>query len=302
MRIISWGQIISMTIERIVSCRAVRVCRRAGFAAAVLGVIVAVTAPLANSHAAGKSDPILASHRAVYEITLHQSRDGVGPTAARGLMAYDFSDSCERWVVENRIVLDVLYGEETPVRTDWTFTSWESKDGRDYGFNMRHKRNERLEEELKGSARLDPGKGGEAAFTGEVVEQIPLSAETLFPTAHLLASLKAAKSGKKTFSRPLFDGGSLDNPYDTNVFIVRPKGRNEAVRKLVRAAGFTPDLPVWRYQGAFFSKNSGEGTPVFELEVDYRADGVAERIIQTFGDFSIKMTPVKIEPLKGGGC
>ena len=252
--------------------------------------------------AAGTNDPKLVSHRAVYEISLHHSREGVGPTAARGLMAYDFSDACDRWVVENRIVLDVVYGEETPVRTDWTFTSWESKDGRDYGFNLRHKRNGRLDEELKGTARIDPGKGGEAAFTGEMPKQISLSKETLFPTAHLVASLRAAQTGKKTFSRPLFDGGSLDNPYDTNVFIVEPKGRNDKARKLMRAAGFKSDLTVWRYQAAFFSMKSSEGTPVFELEVDYRADGVAERIIQIFGDFAIRMTPVKIERLSENGC
>ncbi|PIW30054.1 MAG: hypothetical protein COW30_03275, partial [Rhodospirillales bacterium CG15_BIG_FIL_POST_REV_8_21_14_020_66_15] len=151
-----------------------------------------------------------------------------------------------------------------------------------------------------GTARLDPGKGGEAAFTGDVAKQVPLPAGALFPTAHLIASLKAASAGKKVFSRPLFDGGSLDNPYDTNVYFVRPKERDAKAREMLRKAGFKRDLPVWRYQAAFFSLKSGEGTPVFELEVDYRADGVAERIIQYFSDFAIRMTPVKVEPLKGG--
>lgn len=250
--------------------------------------------------AASAAEPKLTSHRAAYEISLYQSREGVGPTAARGLMAYEFTDACERWVAESRIVLDVVYGEETPVRTDWNFTSWESKDGRDYGFNMSHRRNERLEENLKGTARLDPGKGGEAAFTGDVATQMSLPKGTLFPTAHLIASLKAALAGQKVFSRPMFDGGSLDNPYDTNVYIVRPKDRADKTLALLKKAGFAMDLPVWRHQSAFFSTKSNEGTPVFELEVDYRADGVAERIIQSFGDFAILMTPIKMERIKGG--
>ena len=293
-----------MPIQRSTRRRDLPAFRRAAFAAGAAMVLFAGLAaavmPGAKAAGAGAAEPKLTSHRAAYEITLNQSREGVGPTAARGLMVYEFTDACERWVAESRIVLDVVYGEETPVRTDWSFTSWESKDGRDYGFSMTHKRNERLEEDLKGTARLDPGKGGEAAFAGNVAKQIPLPKGTLFPTAHLLASLKAALAGKKVFSRPMFDGGSLDNPYDTNVYIVSPKDRSDKTRALLKKAGFATGVPVWRHQSAFFSMKSGESTPVFELEVDYRADGVAERIIQSFGDFAIRMTPVKMERIKGG--
>lgn len=290
-----------MTILRASRRRVISAVQCATGIAATALLAVTLFAGLPFARAAGAAELSLASHRAAYEISLHQSREGVGPTGARGLMAYEFTDACERWIVENRIVLDVVYGEETPVRTDWTFTSWESKDGRDYGFSMTHRRNDRLEEELKGTARLDPGKGGEAAFTGAAARQVPLPKGTLFPTAHLIAGLKAGSAGKKVFSRPLFDGGSLDNPYDTNIYIVRPKDRSDKARELLRKAGLKTGLPVWRYQSAFFTlKSGGEGTPVFELEVDYRADGVAERIIQSFGDFSIRMTPVKVEAVKGG--
>ncbi len=272
-----------------------------GMAACVFaGVFTLYAAPVNSAEAPSAKTETLVPHRAAYEITLFQSREGVGPTAARGIMAYTFADACESWVVENRIVMDVVYGEETPVRTDWTSSSWESKDGRDYGFNMTHKRNEQLAEELKGTARIDPGRGGEAAFTGNQAVQIPLPKETLFPTSHLLASLKAAKEGKKVFSKPMFDGGSLDNPYDTNAYIVRPKTRDKAVQKLLKKAGFADDVPVWRYQMAFFAQQSNEGTPAFELEVDYRADGIAERITQYFSDFAIRMSLVKLEKLAGG--
>jgi hypothetical protein len=274
--------------------------RSGAIAVGVAAAVAVMTTGAAPVRAGEAFEPKLVSHRAAYEITLHQSREGVGPTAARGLMAYEFTDACERWVVENRIVLDVVYGEETPVRTDWAFTSWETKDGRDYGFSLNHKRNGQISEELKGTARLDPEKGGEAAFTGDTATQVPLPAGTMFPTAHLIASLKAANAGKKVFSHPMFDGGSLDNPYETNIYIVRPKRRDVKARDLLNQAGLKAGLPVWRYQSAFFSLNAGEGTPLFELEVDYRADGVAERIIQSFSDFSIRMTPVKIEPIKGG--
>lgn len=263
--------------------------------AAALAVLLAVPGAGRAGGLAG-----LVSHRAAYEIRLHQSRESVGPTAARGLMAYEFTDACERWIVDNRIVLDVIYGEETPVRIDWSFTSWESKDGREYGYNMVHRRNGQVEEELKGTARLDAGGRGTAEFTGEAAKNVPLPAGTLFPTSHLIASLKAAAAGDKTFARPMFDGGSLDNPYDVNVYFVPAKTATAPVREVLAKGGFKPGLPLWRYQAAFFSRAAGEGTPAFELEVDYRADGVAERIVQSFSDFSILMTPAKLQKLKGG--
>ena len=270
--------------------------------AVVLAAAIPVMASSAAVRAAGAPairSVDLAAHRAVYEITLNQSREGVGPTTARGLMAYSFSDACESWIVNNRIVMDVLFGEETPVRTDWTFNSWESKDGREYGYKLVHKRNGHLAEELTGKANLD-AEGGKAEFTGEAPETMPLPKGTLFPTAHLLASLNAAHAGKKTFAQPLFDGGSMDNPYVTNVYFVAARNRDAQAKKLLADNGFAADVPVVRYQAAFFSRESGEGTPVFELQVDYREDGIAERIIQFFSDFSILMTPVKIESLKGG--
>ena len=72
------------------------------------------------------------------------------------------------------------------------------------------------------------------------------------------------------------------------------------VQKLLKKAGFADDVPVWRYQMAFFAQQSNEGTPAFELEVDYRADGIAERITQYFSDFAIRMSLVKLEKLAGG--
>ena len=244
--------------------------------------------------------PALANHRAFYQISLNSSREGVGPTAATGLMAYEFSDSCDRWITDNRIVLDVVYGEEAPVQIDWSFSSWETKDGREYGYHMTHKRNGQVEEQIRGAAKLDGAKGGSARFEGDPPTDMTLAPGTLFPTAHLIAALKAAMAGKKTFARPLFDGGSLDNPYDVNVFLITPKTRGTKARDLLAKAGFAIDLPVWRYQAAFFPEKSKEGTPAFELDVDYRADGVAERIVQTFADFSILMTPVRYEKIKGG--
>ncbi|MEK9670925.1 MAG: DUF1849 family protein [Rhodospirillaceae bacterium] len=266
-----------------------------GWVPVLLGVLMAL------ADAAVAAGPLaLAGHRVVYEIQLLNSRDGAGPTGARGLMAYEFSDACERWVVDNRIVLDVVYGEETPVRIDWTFTSWETKDGRQFGYTLVHKRNNQMQEELRGKATLSGGGAGKAVFTGDPDMVVPLPEGTLFPTAHLVDSFAAVKAGKKTFSRTLFDGTSLENPYDANVLFLKPKQPNTGAAAVLKAAGFSAGVPVWQMRVAFFSIKRSDGTPVVELVADYREDGVAERIVQDFPDFSLLMRPVKAEKLKGG--
>lgn len=269
--------------------------------AAVLAAWVALPAAAANISGAG---PALASHRAAYEIKLLSSDKSAGPSSARGLMAYEFSDSCERWIVENRIVLDLVYGDEQAIRIDWSFTSWEAKDGRRFGFRLSHKRNGRIEEDFKGTAELDADGRGKATFTGSEEAEIALPKGTLFPTAHMLASFKAAAAGRSNFIRPMFDGGGMDNPYDVNINILPAAKAGDAAAKqardLLTKAGFPADVPVWRYQAAFFPHNQQRDTPAFEMDVSYRRDGIAEWITQDFGDFKLGMTPRRIERVKGG--
>ena len=70
---------------------------------------------------------------------------------------------------------------------------------------------------------------------------------------------------------------------------------------LVAAADLAPS-PVWRARLAYFPFARALDLPEFEIEVDYREDGVAQRIVQDFGDFSLDVTPVRFETLPAPAC
>ena len=249
-------------------------------------------------------------------------------------------------------------GEEAEtVGTTWVFKATESKDGRRYDFTVDHKRGGQSLEVIEGSALRSADAAARGAApneaAGEVVfaeppdHTISLAKGILFPTRHLIQVLTAAANGDRMFERRMFDGASLDNPYDVSAAVAGPvsetgvEQRNTAetgsggrlaprvVRRRsvnglakVRAAGIA-DRPAWRIRMAFYPLGTGmplgeqggtehdddapspawaAGLPDFEIEVDYRDDGIAERIMQDFGDFALDLEPTKIETLPRPTC
>ena len=246
----------------------------------------------------------LVPHRALYRMTLKSARGGSGVVDAAGIMHYRVVETCEAWAVDTNIRLEINYAEGADVAITWSFAGVESKDGLAYRFRMRHSRSGQVVESLKGEARLEGvGLGGEARFDEPSGETIALAPGTLFPTRHLAALIAAAEAGKRFFPKAVFDGASLDNPYEIAATFTTKTAVEKAasVEALLSAAGLER-ATVWPVRLAFFPKGSREAEPEFELGVDYRADGVAQRIEQDYGDFAIDMVPGEIEVLERPKC
>lgn len=318
--------------------------------------IAILAATTVASAAVGATE--LAPHRALYDMRLARTAaPSGGIVGARGAMLYRFAETCTAWEVETRVHLRLTYdrgGEAETVATTWIFTATEAKDGRRYDFGVDHKRAGQTIERIEGSVlRPDPSDvGGDVDAAAEAVLAEPqdgtmhLAAGTLFPARHLEHLLAAAAQGERRFERPVFDGASLENPYDVSAVIIGPVREGGAASSIaepsrtgsrmaprlvhrrsaiglakVRAAGIA-DTPAWRMRLAFFplglkpAANSnatpadstdppaawGAGLPDFEIEVDYRADGIAERIYQDFGDFALNLEAAEIEPLARPNC
>ena len=248
----------------------------------------------------------LAPHRAIYKMSLAAASRGSGGADASGSMMYSFNDGCEGWTSETNVKLRLLYAEGGETQTTWAFASWEAKDGLSYRFRIRHSRNGAVVENLKGTVtRGEPGEAAEARFSEPEDLVIKLPEGTLFPTRHLIDLIDAGSGGNPVFSRTVFDGASLDNPYEINAIITRDKGadtaRGKAAAALISSAGLA-DMPTRHVRMAFFSVKSQNPEPEFELGVDYRQDGIARLIHQDFGDFSIDLTPDKIETVDRPKC
>ena len=261
----------------------------------------------------------LAPHRAVYRLTLKSARNSSGVVAAEGAMQYRLGETCEAWTVETNIYLRLAYAERGDMNITWSFVGHETKDGLGYRFRLRHARNGETIDAFKGEARLSaPGAEGEARFDDPSGETIRLPKGTLFPTRHLAQLIAAAEAGQRFFPKAVFDGSSLDNPYHIAAAITAPRraspaspagqarpapegGNAAATEGLFTAAGVARTT-VWPVRMAFFPAGSRRPEPEFELGVDYRADGVAQKIEQDYGDFVIDMRPSEIEALQKPKC
>ena len=111
--------------------------------------------------------------------------------------------------------------------------------------------------------------------------------------------IAAAQAGKHTLNRIVFDGASIDNPYVVNaLFGPLPAADAEALAKPLGL----PSQPAWWTRMAFFPIGDRGAEPEFEMGAHYRADGIADAILQHFDTFSLDVRLREIELLPPSDC
>ncbi len=246
------------------------------------------------------ADVELAPHRAIYSMKLASSRSGSAMVDARGAMYVEWSEACDGWTVTQRVRLTLVTGEGDDSESDSNYSSWESKDGRNYRFTMRNLRDGDLVEELRGEAKLGANAGaGEALFSMPAGTRFELPKAAVFPTEHTLQLIAAARGGANHLSRVIFDGASLDGALEVNAVIGAP------VKAAAVAADGTGSLtagPSWRMRMAFFPLNSQAATPDYEVGVRLFENGVADAFLLDYGAYSVAANLEKLEALPRPRC
>lgn len=242
----------------------------------------------------------LLPHRGAYRMSLASASRTSGLVGAKGVMIYQFNQSCDGWTVQNRTYLQLTYESGASADTLWTFASWESADGLDFRFRARFEEDNRVVERVQGTATLS-GKGGEgmARLTHPEEAEIPLPEGTVFPTEHMIELIKAGEQGQSSLTRIVFDGASLENPYLVSA-VLGPLAA--ADKDALETATGLPAAPSWWTRLAYFPLDSREAAPEFELGAHYRADGVSDEILQQFEDFTLRVHLDKFEVLPRPDC
>jgi hypothetical protein len=241
----------------------------------------------------------LQPHEAVYRMTLGPGSQAVEVASAEGLMVYRAAHECGGWTVENRTV--IRYGQTSgeTVEDKWMFASWEADDALTYRFRVLHESDDG-ENRIAGTAKLDrAGGSGLATYTVPEETTVELPAGTLFPTDHLGRLVVAAKRGEKLFTRVVFDGTTEDNPYLVNV-VIAPLPAS-AASSPAQAAG-APAAAMYWTRGAFFPYRGNSEVPEFEMTIELRVDGIAERVEQVFEDMTLRGTLLSVKLLPQPDC
>ncbi len=247
----------------------------------------------------------LAPHQATYKMKLARVSSSAGIVGAGGTIRYAFNDSCDGWTVETHTELTMLQTQGGPVRTAWDLLSWESKDGKSYRFHVRNMRNGEVVEAYEGEAELNDDHSGTATFRLPEQETLTfdLPPNTLFPVNHTFALLRQASRGKAFLSEPVFDGSAVTGAFQVSAVLGKAKLPPDTVASDPSASAPVIDrslllAPSWPTTLAFFDLSEQGETPIFEVHLDYYANGATDSLLQDFGDFSLegKLNSLKALP------
>ncbi len=259
----------------------------------LFAAIFAVAAPAANSAE-------IMPHRALYAMRLGKIRSGSGVIDARGAMEYEWGETCNGWTIEQRYRLRMRYAESPDVEIQSNFVTWEAKDGQRYRFNDKEIRNGKMAEDIRGTAQLDgPGKGGVAVFLQPRPQhQRKLPPRVLFPSAHTILLIDAARRGERFVLRKVFDGSADEGASEVSAIIGPKLAPDPAAEKL----GPLLQRPGWNLRLAFFPAGSNAEEPDYELGMKLLDNGVSQAMVIDYGEYVIDVTLDDIEPLPKPRC
>jgi hypothetical protein len=235
----------------------------------------------------------MAAHRAMYNLSLEQTRSG-DVSGATGTMAYEVTDACDGWASRQRLAMTMTNRDGQDIQLISDYATWESKDGHSMRFRMRQTTDTAVTEQVEGSASMGgAGQGGVVHYTVPEKKDVALPPGTLFPMKHTEAIIAAAQAGKTFLAVPIFDGTGDKGAQDS--FIV------------IGAWGPTKNPPFPALAGldsgkvhvSFFDREAKPspdklaGVPDYEVGMRYFANGVANDLHMDFSDFVMHGSLVK---------
>lgn len=242
----------------------------------------------------------LASHRALYGMTLHFARSGSEISSVVGKMAVEWSRTCAGWTFEHQSLIDVTFNVRDPVRLSTNATSWESLDGLQYRFSIRNLTNGKVTERVEGVAQLVASGGpGRVTFTAPKGRTMKLPAGTMFPARHSVELIALAARAPTMVTRTVFDGMSFDGAFQLSAALGAPVTRGaDGGKELQALAG----RRYWPVQLAFFPVASPAAAPEHEVGMHMYDNGISDELLVSFGEFTVRARLSKLEILKPRVC
>ncbi len=263
------------------------------------GLAVLMLSPVAEAMAA----PVIAPHRAVYDLSLAKTAKGGQVSQAHGKLEFEWADACTSWSVIQRTHVRLIATGGQVIEFGWRLSALEAKDGSQYRYFIRRLNTGEPPEEVRGKAQLSgPGQSGSAALEGAEGEDakgepMTLPKGTLFPTTHSLLLLEAAERGDATLGRVVFDGTG-----DEGIAFVNA-AMSAAIPAGAKAAFDSPllhDQKSWRMSLAYFGLDESISKPEHEQAFRLYANGVVDDLILDYGDFALRATLETLEAIPGG--
>jgi len=272
----------------------------------VLALSLIFATPVTGGAEAQDALVALVPHRAIYDLSLGETRGNSQVAGVRGRILYDFDgNACQGYSLEFRQVSELDTGEGKISTSDLRSTTWEGADAKNFKFTSENFVDENLVDSVDGHAEHDATKTA-VDLSKPRQKTLNLDAGVVFPTEHMVRVINAARAGKSILDFPVFDGSETgDKVFDTLTVIGRkiaPDERNHA-----DAAADEPKLetvPRWPVTISYFDKNkaanSSEQTPAYAIGFELYANGISRALTLDYNDFVVagKLTSLEIKEPK----
>jgi hypothetical protein len=258
---------------------------------------VAFAASLPPLSPAKADAPPLASHRAVYELTLDKATGSKAPAQARGRIVFDFSASCEGYVQNFRQITELQPAEGTSKLSDMLSATFESLDAANYRFKVETKIDNASAEAVDGKAQK--AKDGRIAIDLSRPKRTHLDIDgpALFPSEHLRRIVEAARGGETLLEARVYDGtGEGEKAFETLTVI--GKALDAPAAEKAAQLDALKGMKRWRTAVSYFEPGKRDGQPLYILSFDVYENGISRALKLDYGDFTLKgdMTELTIQP------
>lgn len=250
---------------------------------------------------AAETVPFL-SHRAVYDLSLDTDPSRAMFEAAQGRIVFEFSGSqCEGYTQNFRQVVDLRSDEFGRRLVDSRALSFEEGDGSGMRFSSTVIVNDGEPDEIKGEVQQESGQIS-VKLAEPSPETVTVNGKVVFPTAHYINLIAAARRGDATHEARVFDGtGDGKTVSDTFTIIGKPLPEataGDAIRKAGLESG-----KRWPVTISYFDGDGQEReTPSYMISMALYENGVADSLRLDYGDFVLKGTLRQIEAIPQRPC
>ena len=267
---------------------------------AVLLCAAALPLSFASAHADPAGGAVLASHRAVYDLSLLKADGNKAPTEARGRIALDFTGSPCDGYAQNFRQLTELQGQEGPMRTsDMRSATFEDGDGKNFRFKVETDVDQSQVEATDGRAARSSDGGLSINLSHPKLTKLDLARDVLFPTDHLRHVIEAARAGEHILSVKVYDGSETGQKvYDTTAVI--GKAITGAVDDASKGVPDLAKLTRWPISISYFEEGKADSQPNYTLSFDLYENGISRDLKLDYGDFTLlgKMVELELLPVK----
>ena len=271
--------------------------------AAVAGLMVCFAAG-----APAEAAPVLAQHKAIYDLKLVKSAGKRPVEAVRGRIKYDFTGSvCEGYALSFRQVSEIDSGEGKVALSDMRAATWEAGDARSFRFSSENQINEQTVDTVDGNAGRD-SSGVSVKLLKPKPKNFDLDVKIAFPTEHVRRVIEAAEAGKTLLELSVFDGSeSGDKVFSTLAVIGNVIKPGEKLPDDAAAGNAAlADLRRWPVTISYFDQDSpktaGEQTPAYSIGFELYENGISRALTLDYGDFVVSGTMSSLELKNAAAC